>query len=51
MMQRDTDRKPEEMIFADRQRGDRFKGQDDADKDKMLRRIRFLRRLQDLKRD
>ena len=51
MMQRDTDRKPEEMIFTDRQRGDRFKGQDDADKDKMLRRIRFLRRLQDLKRD
>ena len=50
MMQRDVDGKEGEDESA-RRRNDRFDDQDNVDNDKMLRRIRFLRRLQDLKRD
>ena len=50
MMQRDTDRKPENDEVS-RRRDDRVERQDNVDNDSMLRRIRFLRRLQELKRD
>lgn len=50
MMKRDTDRKPD-TDETTRRRGDRFERQDNIDTDSMLRRIKFLRRLQELKRD
>ena len=50
MMKRDADRKPD-TDETTRRRGDRFERQDNVDTDSMLRRIRFLKRLRDLKSD
>ena len=50
MMKRDADRKPD-TDETTRRRGDRFERQDNVDTDSMLRRIRFLQRLRDLKSD
>ena len=50
MMKRDTDRKPD-TDETTRRRGDRFERQGNIDTDSMLRRIRFLRRLGELKSD
>ena len=50
MMKRDTDRKPD-TDETTRRRGDRFERQDNIDTDSMLRRIRFLKRLRELKSD
>ena len=50
MMKRDADRKPD-TDETSRRRGDRFERQDNVDTDSMLRRIRFLKRLRDLKSD